>query len=649
MKYMIMKTAFLLVCFSIHALPQSRDTMSGRLSSAISVSGNNTGKVRITQSAVSEIDINSVISIMFDADKISSLTGSANQGRSAQAAEYSNSIEQLTSLLNRISDFSKKCARVADNPAPDRKEISQMAVSGIAFYEELKAYCKSAPGGDLVSKEYNRLAMGKDGLKQAYSYISDYISGRLKELNKIKPTIGDEASKYMFRVYGVIFTGGSERMINIPGYYSASVDNPTEFGKIRFSLTDEEKKAVESKVNAQQALLDIKNDFVSVQGKFREESDKIIAALKSIKSSAELIIKYDYNKLASFDITPLANKLNASQKKALAVKKIFTDNYKKIEKFVESADSEISNYKKLYEQLSGESRQTAASVMFAILDGLNSAESIIDKLSAGFNALKTPLSNALVILQKYNTADFEGLKKAAIENITDNPECVSFFSELNSLTDNIETFFDLAGGLTLDKISPYLSRISSSGIKSNIISQIAVIKDLSPEQLENLKVLSQDELLDTYINLYDYKTREEGDYIKLRILVTRGTSSVLDNNYFIKIRKFGVSSGVYTGALFANRNKGEYTPTVGVGWMLKYLGGCSGWDSFINSFGIGFHTTTFGVEGNKTHIGAGPAIYLLNNLIQAGFGWDLGENGRPYYYFGVGLVDFINTLTGSNK
>lgn len=55
--------------------------------------------------------------------------------------------------------------------------------------------------------------------------------------------------------------------------------------------------------------------------------------------------------------------------------------------------------------------------------------------------------------------------------------------------------------------------------------------------------------------------------------------------------------------------------------------------------GVGIHTVTLDLDGdNQQEIGVGVAVSAFRDLLQAGYGWDVGLSDRPYWYVGFRLV-----------
>jgi hypothetical protein len=57
--------------------------------------------------------------------------------------------------------------------------------------------------------------------------------------------------------------------------------------------------------------------------------------------------------------------------------------------------------------------------------------------------------------------------------------------------------------------------------------------------------------------------------------------------------------------------------------------------------GVGVHTLLLDLDGdNQQEIGAGVAVSLLRDLLQFGYGWNLGLDDEPYWYVGCRVVGF---------
>ena len=77
----------------------------------------------------------------------------------------------------------------------------------------------------------------------------------------------------------------------------------------------------------------------------------------------------------------------------------------------------------------------------------------------------------------------------------------------------------------------------------------------------------------------------------------------------------------------------------------------SGQDGYSSSLidllrpAIGVHATTPRFGSSGTDIGIGPTVSFLNDLVFAGFGWDLNVATKPMYWsLGMRVIHFGNTL-----
>ena len=137
--------------------------------------------------------------------------------------------------------------------------------------------------------------------------------------------------------------------------------------------------------------------------------------------------------------------------------------------------------------------------------------------------------------------------------------------------------------------------------------------------------------------------------IVLRFDLLENETPLISRKLLIKVDSFGWNSSLHSGLIFVKpENQKKFNTTVAASWMLSFNPRSKSLlSNIIGSLLFGFHTATLNLS-ESVHIGIGPSIYLANNLLQGGFGWDLNSENNSnnfYYYIGIGLLDLLKTVS----
>lgn len=617
-----------------------------QLRSAIQLRDDKRPDLIYSTSGQNEVDVNSSITIKFNQPAILNALQPLTTKSNMAAIEYNNKIEQLNELISLLSVFTARSQKLLDAGKLTEQEWKEYAKAGMAFNNSFSKYLSIAPNGKEMRANYSKLISQP---LEAAKYINKVFKDNIEELNKMNLDVTEGQSKISFTLYGNYYSAEGEKPLNIPGYFNNEVDRPSKIDKIRFNFTSEEKEAVKKNADAIISLNKIQSDYKSIIASFSDEIYNVVTSFEKTETTLQKLLDYDLSKLPKIetlkdflDAIPENNSLRKKIKDIYEPIKAFYTDITKLESIIRT---NIAECQSIYDNLKSNNVNTASSAMFTILDlvtdlpsKLNSTISLIGQLSSNFSEIQNRLKS-------FSDSDFLTISKIALDKIMSTPEVASFFNKLKDFKTSVDSFIAAVADTKDTYLGPLLKSImTDNNKKSAILQQVALSMDLTPEILNNIQTHSPDELLDTSINLQDYKNRKEGDYVKIRLLIKNGTSVLLDDQYTVHVFRAGIYSDLYTGLIYVKRNEQpNYYPTVGVSWMLKIW--CypdNSWRYFWHSFGLGFHTTTLVIDQNKIQLGIGLSAHLLDNLIQFGTGWNLGANGSPYYYIGFGLIELLN-------
>lgn len=230
---------------------------------------------------------------------------------------------------------------------------------------------------------------------------------------------------------------------------------------------------------------------------------------------------------------------------------------------------------------------------------------------------------------------------------------------------------DLALALTtLRNVSNELSAARAS-ISDTLAGMTAAA--LGPDvPLIPTRLVAIEQAANTSVDIVTVSNRDEGDFLRLRIAAYKMKKGA-DGNLLqdgealdeyqrdLEITKFGASSRPGGGVAFLTRlqtpsdatgssQRAQAAPTIS--WMIQYRSWPkSGQDGYSSSLidllrpAIGVHATTPRFGSSGTDIGIGPTVSFLNDLVFAGFGWDLNVATKPMYWsLGMRVIHFGNTL-----
>ncbi len=592
-----------------------------------------------------EVDINGIIAIKFDQEKISAALTKISGKPNVEAEEYSIKIRQLQSLLSSLQDYTYKGKKLFTEGDMNDEEWENYAAAGLKFYDEFEPYIASLPNSKEVTADYNKLVAYP---VEASLYVNRLIIEELKKLNELSLKIKVGEKKFSFQITGKYLSKDGERMLNIPGYFDADTDNPTEYQKVKSNFSKEEKDAIRAQEEAYRKLIQLKDDFETVKKEFVSEINTLVESLKNIEAAGTKILNYDISHFpVDSTLSTFWSSLPITQKDKL--QNIYNSSItlsKDVNTLTSSLKKGLLKLEDILSDLKSGNSKTSSDAMFSILEGIDDITNQIGSTAKIIVGVADKSAKLGEMINTLTEKDFVAISANAVKTLGKLPEVANFFSSLDSFKENLNSIVALSQKTADKYFGPLLKQIQIEDNKEALQKQIALTMNLSPDLLKNIQVRNQDELMNTSINLLDYKNRNDGDYIKLRIIIKDDLAVVTDDQYTIKVNSFEWNSTLYTGLIFVKKNtEREFYPTVSVSWMLKYWGRQEVTSrDFLNSFGFGFHTTTLVIDNNKTQIGVGPSFHVFNNLIQVGFGWNLGANASPYYFAGIGLIDLLNKV-----
>jgi hypothetical protein len=437
--------------------------------------------------------------------------------------------------------------------------------------------------------------------------------------------------------------------IHLPGYDTFDSLSPSAIQRITFDVSSAEKAQNAAEVQATAAIANaIRTHFKELTDAYKKALDdakaKVEAALNSV--TTETTKAGELSASFSSAINALQSAANqASEPTKSQLNKTAAD-LTTLKTTVESTITKLTDAKSKLTDLassldSSQLTLNAAAnrpdlVLDKVLGDLSSAQGVLD-------AALTVLKTAKDLLEPQLTAVESDLKALAASAPAEAGTLVArlrgeLLSALLSPIDQLDSTKTVLAALRAPEGQ---TAAKQTGPIVNLKApQILVVTSPMPTQLQIVRTdPANDDVIDIAAQVSD-----------------AANNVIYEEHRMVRIRFFGWHSGLASGLIFVRANKAaqeNLKPEAAAIWRIVFTPRAddTAWYHRIRP-AIGFHSTTlhFGNDNNSVQFGLGVSGHILDDLLQVGYGWNLGvTKDRSYGYVGLGIMKLLRNALGSNS
>lgn len=468
--------------------------------------------------------------------------------------------------------------------------------------------------------------------------IGGFIASKIGELNAASAerlrkaaAVGYELRMGAFRVRN----GVDPTPIHLPSYDTYNALSPASLPRISVNISEAEasenakevKATMELATKAKAGLNEIIADFRQRVDVLRQKLQQQQAALTNVSGNAAIVaqmrtLAQTLRQQNNQALTPVANDLSGLADSVDSVRtKIQTINqsitrtvagFSNITQGATSPDAVLLNILGL-----------ANTGITNVTDGATEVLADLAKIRTGLDKIETDVN---AFAQAQQTKDLAGLVRSQIVSVITEP-----LNQLKSLAESLTsvrgTVSDSAPLLTLDA------------------PEIQTVSEIVPTRLEIPRTDPAD-----------------GDLIDIAAIVYQNNRIVYEERRSVTVRFYGWHSGLTSGLIFARAEKAQqsnFKPEAAAVWRIGFTPR-PGSKNLLGVLrpGIGFHVTTLHFntnagtattattnDSNNIQFGTGVTLHLFKDVIQTGYGWNLGvQKDRGYTYIGIGIIRVLRQL-----
>jgi hypothetical protein len=438
--------------------------------------------------------------------------------------------------------------------------------------------------------------------------------------------------------------------VHLPNYDTYNTLSPAQLPRITTNVSDAEAAENTREVKATMDLIALTktnlNDLIDAYKKqldaLKQKLQQQVAALTSGASSATTMIG-DLNKLAA-DLTQLGNQQNNA-----ALKKAGTDV------------------------------AALATAVQALNTTLVSLQQAITTATANFSKVTQDATTPDVVLR-----NILGLATTGIGAVTKDAHAAA--TQLKDIDAKLTTVVDDAKNLT--GTAQANTQAIAAQVKSELIDILAAPLNqlIGPDLVQFIEeirktadtaapllnlnapeILTVSDIVETRLEI-PRADPADGDVLDFATQVFQNDKQIYEEHRSVTVHFYGWHSGLASGLIFVRADKtaqSNFKPEAAAIWRIQMTPRPDDTNVFDKLRpAIGFHTTTLHfatttsttttsgattttTDNNNVQFGAGITFHLFGDVLQTGYGWNLGvTKDRGYMYVGIGIMQLLRTRLG---
>lgn len=609
-------------------------------------------------------DIKSTLDITPDLSHVPSRSGRSgviDPVDSARRDQINLALKALNRSLERSRDIVTMMAStpgataqlnaMSESFEADRNEM----MNAIVAYEQLEPANAGKSRRDILRLPEVRTMFGDPNANPPVPpTIGQFLADRIEELNRRaadRVRAAAASSGYTMKLGVFRIRKGTDPMpVHLPNYDTYGTLSPAQLPRITTNVSDAEAAENAREVKATMDLVALtKTDFAALADAYKKQLDTLgqklqqqVAALTSGSSNATGLIA---------DVTKLANdlkKLGAQQNDA-ALQKTGTD----LEALATAIQALATNLTGLQQSIA-----TTTTNFSKVTTGAVSPDVVLRNIlglaTTGIGQVTQGAQDASAQLKTIQTslatvvADAKNLTAAAQ-------------TSTQSIADRIKSeLVDLLAGPLAQLVGPDLAQFIAN-VRATTQAAAPLLTLNAPE------ILTVSNIVPTSLQI-PRADPADGDVLDFSMQLFQGTDTtvppVYEEHRSVTVHFYGWHSGLASGLIFVRANRtreSNFKPEAAAAWRIEMTPRPEDTNVFHRLRpAIGIHTTTLHFttttdntttndnnNNNNVQFGAGLTLHLFGDILQAGYGWNLGvTTNRGYMYVGLGIMKLLRARLG---
>jgi hypothetical protein len=473
----------------------------------------------------------------------------------------------------------------------------------------------------------------------------DFLRAKIAELNDraAARTRAAAAAGYQMRLGAFRVRRGTDPIpVHLPGYDTYNTLNPAPLPRITTNVSPAEAAEQAREVKATQQLIELtKTKLSDVVAKYQQEVDalkqKLQAQVASLTNGASgaISVAAGLKKLGD-DLTTLGTKQNS-------------DGLKKAGKDVTALAASV---------------QALTSTLASVQTSISTIQASFANVTQGATSPDVVLRNILG-LTNAGGGELAAAVTSARAQVKDiEAGLAAVHADAKALATNqadIKTLEDRVRAEVLDLVTAPLGQL----VGPDLVRFLGEVRDSARAaapliDLKAPEILTVSDIVTTRLEI-PRADPADGDVIDLATQVFQGDKLVYEEHRSVTVHFYGWHSGLASGLIFVRGDKAalsNFKPEAAAIWRVQMTPRPDGANAFYKLRpAVGIHTTTLHFNdasttaagtttttnnNNNVQFGTGITFHLLGDVVQVGYGWNLGvTKNRGYMYAGIGIMKLL--------
>lgn len=562
-------------------------------------------------------------------------------------AAYNKSVDSSIQLVALYNELAAK-----DLQTQAERELSSLSKEFEAqrrsFYTAVISFLRLDPQHYGITTSPDSPNFDLDALMAIRIYydndsIPRWIANELKALDgeaiAATEALKSAAQRYSLRIGAFRTRTGAESMpVHLPNYDDYANRSLSSIERFPTSLSSEGRQALADQIAVANRSIDLITNLKGELEKFRQQAqmfrDELSSRedrLQALDAQLELGLTALQSSLASTlrqlkadpELDAVRNALHELQAsaKALAVQRTaFRATLQKVKATLSTNDPSLAGRPDL--------------ILLGLLDGVQGFRDTLAKFPDELKAFETAAQQVQQTTDTWLATHGQEALATALNNLKTELQ-QNLTPPVSTLATLVKGLADAFGG---EGFGQFLRELGNGSAQS--LADLQLSTDHSFE-------VSGDQLTETQL-VVRRTDPQPGDVLEIvaEVREIQTQKLVREERTAADVNFYGWSSSVSGGLIFIKADKtalANFEPAPAANWKISYLPRPG--EKNLGSLrpGIGMHVATLDFDPDNTvEIGTGVSVHLFGNLLQAGYGWNLGvEEDRGYWFLGLGLYDFF--------
>lgn len=562
-------------------------------------------------------------------------------------AAYNKSVDSSIQLVARYNELAAK-----DLQTQAERELASLSKEFEAqrrsFYTAVISFLRLDPQHYGITTSPDSPNFDLDALMAIKVYydndsIPRWIANELKALDG-EATAATEALKSAAQRYSLRMgafrtrTGGESIPVHLPNYDDYANRSLSSVERFPTSLSSEGRQALADQIAVANRSIDLITNLKGELEKFRQQAQMFRDELRSREDRLQALDDQLKQGLAALQSTLAAT---LRQLKTAPDLVAVRDALQELQASTQVLEGQRTAFRTTLQQMKATLSTTDPSlanrpdlILLGLLDGVQGFRDTLAKFPDELKAFEKAAQQVQQTTDTWLATHGQEALATVLNNLKTELQ-QNLTPPVSTLTNLVKGLADTLGG---GEFGQFLRELGNGSAQS--LADLQLSPDHSFE-------VSGDQLVETQL-VVRRTDPQPGDVLEIvaEVREMQTQKLVREERTAADVNFYGWSSSVSGGLIFIKADKtalANFEPAPAANWKISYLPRPG--EKNLGSLrpGIGMHIATLDFDPNNTvEIGTGVSVHLFGNLLQAGYGWNLGvEEDRGYWFLGLGLYDFF--------